>query len=468
MVYSNSPCWSRVHKVVEPLSDTTHRQLTRVFRVDRLTAVIPIMTDLDIQTYMQGVGRQARAASRAMARASTADKNRALISMAGAIRREAAALKAVNAEDVARARERGLDAAFIDRLTLSDKAIDTMAAGLEQIAALPDPIGEISNMKFRPTGIQVGQMRVPLGVIGIIYEARPNVTVDAAGLCLKSGNATILRGGSEAIGTNTALAKLVHAGLEAAGLPCDAVQVVATTDRAAVGELITMTEYVDVIVPRGGKSLIQRLIDEARVPMIKHLDGICHVYIDEDADLEKAVAVADNAKTQRYAPCNTMETLLVSERVAMQVLPRLCRLYQEKGVELRVCPDTRRVLEAEGISGLVNATEEDWHTEYLAPVLSIRVVAGVDAAIDHINTYGSAHTDSIVTENYSTGMRFIREVDSASVMINASTRFADGFEYGLGAEIGISNDKLHARGPVGLEGLTSLKYVVFGHGEIRT
>ncbi|WP_428851695.1 glutamate-5-semialdehyde dehydrogenase [Imbroritus primus] len=426
------------------------------------------MKELDIKQYMQGVGRQARAASRAMARASTADKNRALLTIAAAIRRDAAALKAVNAEDVARARERGLDAAFIDRLTLSDKALETMAAGLEQIAALPDPIGEISNMKFRPTGIQVGQMRVPLGVIGIIYEARPNVTVDAAGLCIKSGNATILRGGSEAIGTNTALAALVREGLQAAGLPDEAVQVVSTTDRAAVGELITMTEHVDVIVPRGGKSLIQRLIDEGRVPMIKHLDGICHIYIDEDADLQKAVVVADNAKTQRYAPCNTMETLLVSERVAAEVLPPLGKIYQEKGVELRVCPATRRVLEAAGLNGLVDATEDDWHTEYLAPILSIRIVANVDEAIAHINTYGSAHTDSIITENYSTGMRFLREVDSASVMINASTRFADGFEYGLGAEIGISNDKLHARGPVGLEGLTSLKYVVFGHGEIRT
>ncbi|WP_423198453.1 MULTISPECIES: glutamate-5-semialdehyde dehydrogenase [unclassified Cupriavidus] len=426
------------------------------------------MTEFDLNQYMDRVGQQARAASRAMARASTADKNRALLTIAAAIRRDADRLKAVNARDVERARANGQDAAFVDRLTLSDKAIATMAAGLEQIAALPDPIGEITNMKFRPTGIQVGQMRVPLGVIGIIYESRPNVTIDAAALCLKSGNATILRGGSEAIESNTALAALVAEGLADAGLPAQAVQVIETTDRAAVGRLITMTQYVDVIVPRGGKSLIARLMEEARVPMIKHLDGICHVYVDDDADLDKAVRVCDNAKTQRYAPCNTMETLLVARGIAAQVLPPLCRIYQEKGVELRVCADTRATLEAAGFRGLVDANEEDWRLEYLAPVLAIRTVDGLDAAIAHINTYGSAHTDSIITENYSTGMRFLREVDSASVMINASTRFADGFEYGLGAEIGISNDKLHARGPVGLEGLTSLKYVVFGHGEIRT
>ncbi len=426
------------------------------------------MNELDLNQYMDRVGRQARAASRAMARASTADKNRALLTIAAAIRRDADKLKAVNARDVERARANGQDAAFIDRLTLSDKAIATMAVGLEQIAALADPIGEISNMKFRPTGIQVGQMRVPLGVIGIIYESRPNVTIDAAALCLKSGNATILRGGSEAIESNTALAALVAEGLSAAGLPSEAVQVIETTDRAAVGRLITMTEYVDVIVPRGGKSLIARLMEEARVPMIKHLDGICHVYIDADADLDRAVRVCDNAKTQRYAPCNTMETLLVSQDIAAAALPPLCRIYQEKGVELRVCPATRATLEAAGFTGLVDAAEEDWRLEYLAPILAIKTVAGLDEAVAHINEYGSHHTDSIITENYSTGMRFIREVDSASVMINASTRFADGFEYGLGAEIGISNDKLHARGPVGLEGLTSLKYVVFGHGEIRT
>ncbi|KAI3598881.1 Gamma-glutamyl phosphate reductase [Cupriavidus necator H850] len=426
------------------------------------------MNELDLNQYMDRVGRQARAASRAMARASTADKNRALLTIAAAIRRDADKLKAVNARDVERARANGQDAAFIDRLTLSDKAIATMAAGLEQIAALADPIGEISNMKFRPTGIQVGQMRVPLGVIGIIYESRPNVTIDAAALCLKSGNATILRGGSEAIESNTALAALVAEGLSAAGLPSEAVQVIETTDRAAVGRLITMTEYVDVIVPRGGKSLIARLMEEARVPMIKHLDGICHVYIDAAADLDKAVRVCDNAKTQRYAPCNTMETLLVSQDIAAAALPPLCRIYQEKGVELRVCPATRATLEAAGFTDLVDAAEEDWRLEYLAPILAIKTVAGLDEAVAHINEYGSHHTDSIITENYSAGMRFIREVDSASVMINASTRFADGFEYGLGAEIGISNDKLHARGPVGLEGLTSLKYVVFGHGEIRT
>jgi len=426
------------------------------------------MKQLDVNEYMALVGRQARTASRGMARAGTAQKNRALLHIAAAVRRDAAKLKEINARDVERARANGQDAAFIDRLTLTDRAIDTMAAGLEQIAALPDPIGEISNMKFRPTGIQVGQMRVPLGVIGIIYESRPNVTVDAAALCIKSGNATILRGGSEAIESNGALAALIEEGLADAGLPANAVQVVATTDRAAVGKLITMTEYVDVIVPRGGKSLIARLIEEARVPMIKHLDGICHVYIDVDADIEKAVRVCDNAKTQRYAPCNTMETLLVSRDVAARALPPLARIYQDKGVELRVCPGTRATLEAAGFGNLKDAVEADWHTEYLAPILSIRTVDGLDAAIEHINTYGSAHTDSIITENYSTGMRFLREVDSASVMINASTRFADGFEYGLGAEIGISNDKLHARGPVGLEGLTSLKYVVFGHGEIRT
>ncbi|TDF67929.1 glutamate-5-semialdehyde dehydrogenase [Cupriavidus sp. L7L] len=425
------------------------------------------MNELDLNQYMDRVGRQARAASRAMARASTADKNQALLTIAAAIRRDADKLKAVNARDVERARANGQDAAFVDRLTLSDKAIATMAAGLEQIAALADPIGEISNMKFRPTGIQVGQMRVPLGVIGIIYESRPNVTIDAAALCLKSGNATILRGGSEAIESNTALAALVAEGLAAAGLPPEAVQVIETTDRAAVGRLITMTEFVDVIVPRGGKSLIARLMEEARVPMIKHLDGICHVYIDAAADLDKAVRVCDNAKTQRYAPCNTMETLLVSRDIAATALPPLCRIYQEKGVELRVCPATRATLEAAGFSGLVDAAEEDWRLEYLAPILAIKTVAGLDDAVAHINEYGSHHTDSIITEDYSAGMRFIREVDSASVMINASTRFADGFEYGLGAEIGISNDKLHARGPVGLEGLTSLKYVVFGHGEIR-
>jgi glutamate-5-semialdehyde dehydrogenase len=428
---------------------------------------------MDIDDYMTAIGRRARAASRAMARAGTAAKNEALHAIARAIEREQAVLKEANARDVARAREKGMDAAFVDRLTLSDKAVATMIEGLRQVAALPDPIGEIDNLKYRPSGIQVGQMRVPLGVIGIIYESRPNVTIDAAALCLKSGNATILRGGSEALASNTALAALIGEGLVQAGLPRDAVQVVETADRAAVGKLITMTQYVDVIVPRGGKSLIARLIEEARVPMIKHLDGICHVYVDDRADLCKALAVCDNAKTHRYGTCNTMETLLVARGVAKAVLPPLARVYRDKGVELRVDAHARAALEAAPWDAdapplaLVDATEDDWRTEYLAPVLAIKVVDGIDAAIEHINTYGSAHTDAIITEDHDRAMRFLREVDSASVMVNASTRFADGFEYGLGAEIGISNDKLHARGPVGLEGLTSLKYVVLGHGEVR-
>ncbi|WP_261540958.1 glutamate-5-semialdehyde dehydrogenase [Burkholderia multivorans] len=422
---------------------------------------------MDIDQYMTDLGRRARHASRAMARASTAAKNAALDAVARAIERDAQALKDANARDVARAREKGLDAAFVDRLTLSDKALNTMVEGLRQVASLPDPIGEIGNLKYRPSGIQVGQMRVPLGVIGIIYESRPNVTIDAAALCLKSGNATILRGGSEALESNTALAKLIGEGLAAAGLPQDAVQVVETADRAAVGKLITMTEYVDVIVPRGGKSLIERLINEARVPMIKHLDGICHVYVDDRADLDKALTVCDNAKTHRYGTCNTMETLLVASGIAAKVLPPLSKLYRDKQVELRVDAAARAVLADAGVGPLVDATEEDWHTEYLAPVLAIKIVDGLDAAIEHINHYGSHHTDAIVTEDHDRAMRFLREVDSASVMVNASTRFADGFEFGLGAEIGISNDKLHARGPVGLEGLTSLKYVVLGHGEGR-
>ncbi|KVR49417.1 glutamate-5-semialdehyde dehydrogenase [Burkholderia ubonensis] len=422
---------------------------------------------MDIDQYMTDLGRRARQASRAMARASTAAKNAALDAVARAIERDAQALKDANARDVARARDKGHDAAFIDRLTLSDKALKTMVEGLRQVASLADPIGEIGNLKFRPSGIQVGQMRVPLGVIGIIYESRPNVTIDAAALCLKSGNATILRGGSEALESNATLAKLIGEGLVSAGLPQDAVQVVETADRAAVGKLITMTEYVDVIVPRGGKSLIERLINEARVPMIKHLDGICHVYVDDRADLGKALTVCDNAKTHRYGTCNTMETLLVASGVAHAVLPPLGRLYREKNVELRVDAAARAVLADAGVGPLVDATEEDWHTEYLAPVLAIKVVDGLDAAIEHINHYGSHHTDAIVTEDHDRAMRFLREVDSASVMVNASTRFADGFEFGLGAEIGISNDKLHARGPVGLEGLTSLKYVVLGHGEGR-
>ncbi|SAL77064.1 gamma-glutamyl phosphate reductase [Caballeronia choica] len=422
---------------------------------------------MNIDTYMTDLGRRARAASRAMARASTGARNAALEAVAIAIERERAALKEANARDLARARDKGHDAAFIDRLTLSDKALNTMVEGLRQVASLADPIGEISGLKYRPSGIQVGQMRVPLGVIGIIYESRPNVTIDAAALCLKSGNAAILRGGSEALECNTALAKLIGEGLGAAGLPQDAVQVVETADRAAVGKLITMTEYVDVIVPRGGKSLIARLMEEARVPMIKHLDGICHVYVDDRADLVKALAVCDNAKTHRYGTCNTMETLLIARGIASEALPALARAFQAKEVELRVDGAARSVLEAAQIGGLVDVSEEDWRTEYLAPVLAIKVVENLDEAIEHINEYGSHHTDAIVTEDHDRAMRFLREVDSASVMVNASTRFADGFEFGLGAEIGISNDKLHARGPVGLEGLTSLKYVVLGHGEVR-
>jgi glutamate-5-semialdehyde dehydrogenase len=423
------------------------------------------MNTMDITAHMQQLGRQARAASRAMARASGATRNRALLLIAEAIERDTAALQAANQRDMDAARSAGLAPALLDRLALSDQAIATMVDGLRQIAALPDPIGEITNMKIRPSGIQVGQMRVPLGVIGIIYEARPNVTVDAAGLCIKSGNATILRGGSEAIHCNRALAALVAQGLADAGLPAHGVQVVDTTDRAAVGALITMPEYVDVIVPRGGKGLIARLIQEATVPMIKHLDGICHVYIDAKADLDKALRIAFNAKTHRYGTCNTMETLLVSRDIAPTVLPPLAALYATKQVELRADPESHAILR--GYPHLAEAVEEDWGTEYLAPVLAIRVVAGIDEAMDHINIWSSKHTDAIVTEDYSDALRFLREVDSASVMVNASTRFADGFEYGLGAEIGISNDKLHARGPVGLEGLTSLKYVVFGHGEIR-
>ena len=420
---------------------------------------------MDIQEYMNHIGRAARKASRAMAKADTSAKNRALELIAAGIRRDSALLTAANQKDLDAARANGLAAAMVDRLTLSEKAIATMAEGLEQIAALPDPIGEISNMKYRPTGIQVGQMRVPLGVIGIIYEARPNVTVDAAGLCIKSGNATILRGGSEAIHCNQALATLVKEGLSGAGLPAEAVQIVETTDRAAVGALITMPEFVDVIVPRGGKGLIERLMKESKVPMIKHLDGICHVYIDDKADIDKALPVAFNAKCHRYGTCNTMETLLIAREIAPKVLPELAKLYVDKQVELRCDPESLALLA--GYPHLKAATEEDWRTEYLDAILSVKVVANVDEAIDHINTYSSQHTDAIITEDYTRAMKFLREVDSASVMVNASTRFADGFEYGLGAEIGISNDKLHARGPVGLEGLTSLKYLVLGHGEVR-
>ena len=416
----------------------------------------------DIKRYMNDVGRQARAASRLMAQADTNAKNRALEAIAQALLDSSAALIAANAKDVNAARASGLDAASLDRLTLSDKTIHGMAEGLRQIAALPDLIGEITDMKYRPSGIQVGKMRVPRGVIGIIYESRPNVTADAAGLCIKSGNAAILRGGSEAIHSNQAIAACVHAGLKAAGLPESAVQVINTTDRAAVGELITMKDYVDVIVPRGGKSLIARISADAKVPVIKHLDGICHVYIDDEADVKKAIRIADNAKTHRYGVCNAMETLLVAQSIAANVLPALGKIYTDKGVELRGDEAACKL-----VSQMKAATEEDWYTEYLAPILSIRVVAGLDEAMEHINTYGSQHTDSIVTENYTKAMRFLREVDSSSVMVNASTRFADGFEYGLGAEIGISTDKIHARGPVGLEGLTSQKYIVLGSGQIR-
>ncbi len=416
----------------------------------------------NIKKYMQQVGLQARAASRVMAQAGTNAKNHALENIATAILLNSSKLIAENAKDVAAAKTGGLDEAAIDRLTLTEKTVKSMAEGLRQIATLPDLIGEITDMKFRPSGIQVGRMRVPLGVIGIIYESRPNVTADAAGLCIKSGNAAILRGGSEALHSNRAIAACVHQGLREAGLPENAVQVVNTTNRAAVGELITMKEYVDVIVPRGGKSLIARISEEARVPVIKHLDGICHVYIDDEADLPKAIRIADNAKTHRYGVCNAMETLLVNAKVAAQVLPELGKIYLGKGVELRGDDASRKL-----VAQMKVATEEDWHTEYLAPILSVRIVADVDEAIDHINTYSSQHTDSIVTENYSKAMRFLREVDSASVMVNASTRFADGFEYGLGAEIGISTDKIHARGPVGLEGLTSQKFIVLGNGQIR-
>jgi glutamate-5-semialdehyde dehydrogenase len=425
------------------------------------------MNPIDIPVYVADIGRRARAASRATARAATAAKDAALLAAAAAIRREAAALAAANALDLDAARGAGHDPAFVDRLALTPAVVETMATGLEQIAALPDPVGEMSDLRFRPSGIQVGRMRVPLGVIGIVYESRPNVTIDAAGLCIKSGNATILRGGSEAIHSNRALAALIREGLEAAGLPADAVQLIDTTDRAAVGALISSPQWIDVIVPRGGKSLIERISREAKVPVIKHLDGICHVYIDDRADLEKAVRIADNAKTQRYSPCNTMETLLVDRGIAPKVLPRLCRIYVDKGVELRGDDAVRTILSAAELP-CVAATEADWATEYLAPILSVRVVDGLDAAMDHIARWGSQHTDAIVTEDHSRAMRFLREVDSASVMINASTRFADGFEYGLGAEIGISTDKLHARGPVGLEGLTSMKWVVFGSGQVRT
>lgn len=419
-------------------------------------------TILDIETYMTTLGQQARAAARVTARATTAQKNAALLAMAESIQRHRGQLELANQRDLAAGREKGLDAAMLDRLELTSGRIDGMIEGLRQVADLPDPVGEITDMRFRPSGIQVGKMRVPLGVVGIIYESRPNVTCEAASLCLKSGNAVILRGGSEAIHSNQAIASCIAEGLRAADITEHAVQVVATTDREAVGRLITMPAFVDVIVPRGGKSLVERISKEARVPVIKHLDGNCHVYIDDRADLDKAFKVAVNAKTHRYGTCNTMESLLVAEGVAAEVLPRLAVAYRAAGVEMRGCARARAL-----IADAVPATEEDWGTEYLAPILSIRVVADLDEAMAHIARYSSAHTEAIITEDIGRAQRFLREVDSSSVMVNASTRFADGFEYGLGAEIGISTDKLHARGPVGLEGLTSQKYIVLGDGHIR-
>ena len=416
----------------------------------------------DIPQYMQSVGKRARVAARAMGRADSGMKDAALTAIAAAIEAAADTLKSENEKDLASGRQHGLDAALLDRLELNDARIANMAEGLREIALLPDPVGSISDMNYRPSGIQVGRMRVPLGVIGIIYESRPNVTADAAGLCLKSGNAAILRGGSEAIHSNQAISKCIHQGLAEAGLPADAVQVIETTDRAAVGELIRMKDYVDVIVPRGGKGLIERISAEAQVPVIKHLHGVCHTYIDEQADIDKAVRVAVNAKTQRYGTCNTMETLLVSRAIAGKVLPLLAEKYLQAGVELRGCKATCEILQ-----GINAASDADWDEEYLAPILAIRIVDDLDAAMDHIAKHGSSHTDVIVTESLGNAQRFLHEVDSSSVMVNASSRFADGFEYGLGAEIGISTDKLHARGPVGLEGLTTLKYIVIGDGHIR-
>ena len=416
----------------------------------------------NIETYMHDLGRRARAAARVLARTDTASKNRALLAIAAAIRRDAPMLMQQNALDLAQASAAGKDAAFIDRLTLDAAAIEAMAEGVEQVAALPDPVGELSERKRQRSGIEVARMRVPLGVVGIIYESRPDVTADASALCLKSGNATILRGGSESVRSNLAIAHGVQEGLDSAGLPRDAVQVVETADRAAVGALLRMNEFVDIIVPRGGKSLIARIMGESRIPMIKHLDGVCHVYLDEFADLDKAIRIADNAKTQRYGTCNTMETLLVHEKLAPQVLPRLARIYLDKGVELRGDAAACTL-----VPQMHAASEQDWGSEYLAPILAVRVVPDLDAAMNHIARYGSQHTDAIVTEDAARATRFLNEVDSSSVMVNASTRFADGFEYGLGAEIGISTDKLHARGPVGLEGLTSQKFVVWGNGEVR-
>ena len=417
---------------------------------------------MDIKVYMQALGLQARAASRDISRAESGQKNQALLNIAESLAQHQAHLLSENQKDLAAGKLKGLDDASLDRLAITPKGVSAMIEGLKQVAALPDPVGEITGLHYRPSGIQVGQMRVPLGVIGIIYESRPNVTVDAAALCLKAGNACILRGGSEAIHSNQALAACITEGLKAAGLPETAVHIVATADRAAVGELITLKDYVDLIVPRGGKSLIARITAEATIPVLKHLDGICHVYIDDEADLDKAIHIAVNAKTHRYGVCNAMETLLVAEGIAAQVLPALAKIYLEKGVELRGCLKTGSL-----IPHCSRATEEDWHTEYLAPILSIKIVHDIDEAMAHIHQYSSSHTETIVTENYTRARRFLREVDSSSVMVNASTRFADGFEYGLGAEIGISTDKLHARGPVGLQGLTSLKFIVLGDGHIR-
>ena len=421
----------------------------------------------DLRAMMLAMGEAARVASRALARAGTAAKNRAIEAAAAALLQRERTILAANAEDVKAARAEGRDDAFIDRLKLTARAIEDMAEGLRQVARLPDPVGEVTGLAYRPSGIQVGRMRVPLGVIGIIYESRPDVTADAGALCLKSGNACILRVGSESLQSNQAIAACLAMGLAEAGLPEASIQLVATADRAAVGELIAMDRYVDAIVPRGGKSLIARVSAEAKVPVIRHLDGICHVYVDERADVAKAVAIADNAKTQRYGTCNTMECLLVARAIAAKVLPKIGRIYARKGVEMRCDAESRAILEKAGVEGAKDATPEDFRTEYLAPIVSIAVVAGLDAAIDHIAANGSQHTDAIVTEDWSHAQRFLREVDSSSVMVNASTRFADGFEYGLGAEIGISTNKLHARGPVGLEGLTSQKWIVLGDGQVR-
>jgi glutamate-5-semialdehyde dehydrogenase len=424
-------------------------------------------TSADVPALMLAMGEAARAASRELARATTAAKNRALEEAADALVAREKTILAANAEDVKGARAEGRDDAFIDRLKLTAKAIESMAEGLREIAKLPDPVGEVTGLAYRPSGIQVGRMREPLGVIGIIYESRPNVTADAGALCLKSGNACILRGGSESMKSNQAIATCLALGLKAAGLPEHAIQLVPTADRAAVGELVAMEKYVDAIVPRGGKGLIERVSMQARVPVIKHLDGVCHVYIDDRADVAKAVDIADNAKTQRYGVCNTMETLLVAQAIASKVLPKIGKIYAKKGVEMRCCPESKAILEKAGITGVKDATEDDFYAEYLAPIVSITTLPGLDDALAHIAKYGSQHTDAIVTEDWSRAQRFLREVDSSSVMVNASTRFADGFEYGLGAEIGISTNKLHARGPVGLEGLTSQKWIVLGDGHVR-